>query len=211
LRELDATLEVLQQTGHETRKVTVHYDHKKAAQVAAFFLSRQRKPMDVIMLAKLMYLAERRSLQLHGEPIVGDRPVSMEHGPVLSNTYNSMKGECAPNDPWRDLIADRKGDHIALRAPIDDPRAVLLELSDADHEVLEWIWKEYGHLSPWKLRDMTHQGLCPEWEDPGRSSKSIPRDRLMRVLGYSEEVIAELMERWRSEAQMRGKVRRALG
>jgi len=42
---------------------------------------------------KLLYLAERRSFEKHGEPMIGDRLVSMPQGPVLSCTYNLMNGE----------------------------------------------------------------------------------------------------------------------
>jgi hypothetical protein len=42
--------------------------------------------LPVIKLIKLMYLAERLSLQRYGEPLTGDRLVSMPDGPVLSMT-----------------------------------------------------------------------------------------------------------------------------
>jgi uncharacterized phage-associated protein len=68
------------------------FNEKKAAQSAAYLLFRAGKPMSVLKLTKLLYLAERRSFEKYGEPMIGDNPVSMPHGPVLSTTYDHMNG-----------------------------------------------------------------------------------------------------------------------
>lgn len=62
------------------------FNEKKAAQAAAFFLFQAGQPVSVLKLTKLLYLAERRSFERHGSPMIGDRLVSMPHGPVLSVT-----------------------------------------------------------------------------------------------------------------------------
>ena len=64
------------------------FDEKVAANMAAAFLFLAGGELYFLKLMKLMYLAERKSYQLYAEPIVGDRMVSMNYGPVLSNTYN---------------------------------------------------------------------------------------------------------------------------
>lgn len=69
------------------------FDERKAAQMAAYFLMRAAGSLQVLKLMKLMYLAERLSFQQYGEGIVGDRLVSMPHGPVMSLTYSHMQGE----------------------------------------------------------------------------------------------------------------------
>ena len=64
------------------------FNEKKAAQAAAYFLFRAATPLSVLKLTKLLYLAERRSFERFGEPMIGENPVSMPHGPVLSTTYD---------------------------------------------------------------------------------------------------------------------------
>ena len=68
------------------------FNERRTAQVAAFLLHRAGGSLPLIKLMKLMYLAERLSLQRYGEPLTGDRLVSMGHGPVLSRTYDHING-----------------------------------------------------------------------------------------------------------------------
>jgi uncharacterized phage-associated protein len=52
--------------------------------------------MSFLKLIKLMYLADRRALLEQGRSITFDRYVSMDHGAVLSQTYNLIVSEEAP-------------------------------------------------------------------------------------------------------------------
>ena len=96
------------------------FNERKAAQAAAWLLFRAGGTMPLLKLMKLLYLAERRSLELHAEPLIGDRLVSMQHGPVLSRTYNHMNGAVVSNgDGWECWVADRTGHMLALRNPAE--------------------------------------------------------------------------------------------
>ena len=57
------------------------YDAALAAQVAAVFLIREGGSMDKLKLVKLMYLAERGSVERHRRPMFFDENFSLEHGP----------------------------------------------------------------------------------------------------------------------------------
>jgi hypothetical protein len=59
--------------------------------------------------------------------------------------------------------------------------------------VLETIWDQFGHMSPWQLRNYTH-AHCPEWEDPQGSSYPIPYERVLKFLGKtaSTEIAQEI-------------------
>lgn len=48
--------------------------------------------------AKILYFAERNHLRAYGRPIVGDRYIAMENGPVPSFAYNVLKGTVHPKD-----------------------------------------------------------------------------------------------------------------
>ena len=175
------------------------FDEKKAAQAAAYFLHRSggRKEMSVLKLMKLLYLAERRSFERYCEPIIGDRLVSMPHGPVLSITYNHMNGEMdSVAGGWEHWIGDRSGHMLALRNAdmVNTPEQDLLELSDSDLAVLAEIWQEFGHMNEFELRDYTHEN-CPEWRDPNGSMIPMTFGDLFQALEFSKEKSQECLSR----------------
>jgi uncharacterized phage-associated protein len=178
------------------------FNEKKAAQAAAFFLFQAGQPMSVLKLTKLLYLAERRSFERFGSPMIGDRLVSMPHGPVLSVTYNHMSGELESIEGgWDSWIADRAGHDLDLRtrAALQDPASDLLELSDADVEVLAEVWGRFGRMTGWELRNWTHDN-CPEWKDPEGSMIPMKLEDLFAALKYSPEQAREAMERLEGES-----------
>lgn len=48
------------------------FNEKRAAQMAAYLLRKHGGKMSASKLMTLMYLSDRKSLELHGEPISGD-------------------------------------------------------------------------------------------------------------------------------------------
>lgn len=181
------------------------FNEKRAAQAAAFLLHRAGGRLPVLKLMKLMYLAERESLRLYGEPIIGDRLVSMPHGPVLSMTYEYMNGNLqSVEGGWSTWMEDRAGHDLALCDPsmIRTPEDDLLELSDDDLSVLEATWKKFGHMEKYALRDYTHNGACPEWVDPEGSSVPIPIERLFEALGYSRTGVQSAVAHLNEQAQL---------
>jgi len=181
------------------------FNEKRTAQAAAFLLHRAGGRLPLLKLMKLMYLAERESLKQYGEPITGDKLVSMPHGPVLSMTYDHMNGALQSQDGgWDTWVDDRAGHDLALKDPsmIRSPEKDLLELSDGDLEVLGGIWEKFGHMSRFDLVKYTHSSACPEWEDPNGSSNPITLDRLFGALGYTETGIRSAVEHLRSQAQL---------
>lgn len=173
------------------------FNERRTAEVAAFLLHRAGGSLPLLKLMKLMYLAERLSFKRYGEPLTGDRLVSMDQGPVLSRTYDHINGSRrSVEGGWEHWIEDRSGHEVALRdaSRIRSPEQDLLFLSESDLEVLGDTWAEFGHRDKWALVDYTHTH-CPEWEDPAGSSIPIPYEKLFAALGYSEEQASELCER----------------
>ena len=175
------------------------FNERKAAQAAAWLLFRAGGAMPLLKLMKLMYLAERRSLEVHNEPLIGDRLVSMAHGPVLSRTYNHMNGAMPSGaGGWESWIADRSDHVLALRDParLQSPETQLLALSDSDAETLDDIWGCFGDLDQWQLVEYTHTH-CPEWRDPGESMIPIEMRDLFLAFGRDDETaraVAALQE-----------------
>lgn len=181
------------------------FNEKRTAQAAAFLLHRAGGRLPLLKLMKLMYLAERESLRIYGEPITGDKLVSMPHGPVLSLTLEHMNGACRSIEGgWQTWIDDRAGHELALRdlSMIRSPEDDLLELSDGDLEVLDSIWQKFGHYGKYQLVEYTHNGGCPEWTDPQGSSYPIPLEKLFAVLGFSEKGVKSAVEHLSEQAKL---------
>ncbi len=188
-----------------TKYLAPLFDERRAAQSAAFLLLRAGGNLPLIKLIKLMYLAERLSLQRYGEPITGDMLVSMPHGPVLSRTYDHINGALPSSEGgWDTWIADRAGHVVGLRdeSMIRSPEQDLLRLSDSDLEVLDETWTQFGYWDRWDLVKYTHSEACPEWEDPDGSSNPIPYETLFEKLGYSKENALALTNRLAEQRQL---------
>jgi uncharacterized phage-associated protein len=172
----------------------VAYDPRKAAQTIAYLTVKNgRTPLNILKAVKLVYLADRESLRRHGFPIQDEPHYSLPHGPVNSTTYEFMKGEVRPDRAagWSEFLTDRSNHRIGLKEPNIDPDN-LDELSDADVEVLDAIWDQFGHVDQWELVDWTHDPHnIPEWEDPQGSSQPIPLRRIMEALGIENAVEQE--------------------
>ncbi|MDE3022761.1 MAG: SocA family protein [Pseudomonadota bacterium] len=173
------------------------FSEKKAAQAAAYFLFRANGRLAVLKLMKLLYLAERLSYERYGEPIIGDALVSMDHGPVLSQTLNRINGMTQSDEEgWDKWVSNREQHDVALRDSglIRTPEQDLLELSNADLGILNEIWNSFGHLDKYAIRDYTHDH-CPEWQDPCGSSNPITLQCLFQALEYNNEQSCELINR----------------
>ena len=162
------------------------YNQRKAAQVAAHFIVMAGGQLNVLKLTKLLYLADRTMLDQFEYSLTGDNLVSMPHGPVLSQTLDCTKGrfEKIP-DGWENWIAPPAHHNVTLArtTPLRDDLDLL---SDAEIEVIDAVWVQYGHMDKYSIRNFTHDN-CPEWEDPKKSSLPIPYKQLFTALGRSPE------------------------
>jgi len=161
------------------------FAESKVAQAAAYFLNRQGGTMPHLKLIKLLYLMDRESMQRYGEPISWDRHVSMPHGPVPSGTLNLLNGEAESSGEWGEWVSPRYNHTVSLTRPID--KSELDRLSDADIDVLNGVWDQFGHMTQWDLRDWTHRH-CAEWKDPGQSSLPIHARAIFVALGAPDSL-----------------------
>jgi uncharacterized phage-associated protein len=170
------------------------YDERKAAQIAAYFALRQGGRVNVLKLAKLMYLAERESMRAFDEPMFYDKLVSMDHGPVASISLNHVNG-LLPSDIWPMFVKGRDGfDVVAVDGLAFES---LDHLSAADLDILGDLWAQFGNYDQFRLRDWTHQN-CLEWENPHGSSTGIPADRVFKFLSKAApEMLAEAVHEHR--------------
>lgn len=179
------------------------FNPRKAAQVIAYLALKAGGKLDVLKAVKLVYLSDRESIKLWGAPVMDEQHVSMPHGPVNSSTYSYLNGEhdlaaCG----WSDYLEDRAHHVVAVNngVGIDD----LDELSDADIASMDAVWDRFGHMDKWQIRDWTHdRNNIPEWEDPHGSSRPIPLERIMTLVGIENaDAQAELVKDQRRIGQI---------
>lgn len=134
----------------------------------------------MLKLVKLIYLSDREHLKKFGFPILNDRLVSMPQGPVNSLSLDLINGnvECAE---WDDIISDRDNYCVGHKERVGE--SSFDELSEAEIDSLERVWKEFGAMNKWEIRDWTHDN-CPEWEDPKGGASDIPYERVLKYLEH---------------------------
>jgi hypothetical protein len=142
-----------------------------------------RHTMDRIKLIKLMYFVDRQAFLAYGATISGDRMVSLPRGPVLFETLNTLKGATAYSKEFTKwVVTPQEGYSYSLAAGADPDDADLL--SDADMEIIENVWDQFGKLDGFALG---------EWENPGKSSIPISLEKLAIALGMSNEEASQLV------------------
>lgn len=161
----------------------VRLDTLKLTQAAAFLLKRYGGFITRKRLLKLLYIADRELIRDTRRPLTGDRPVAMDHGPVLTHTYDLLKGTTTEGALWNR--------HIQPVAPythklVDDPgvgRLSKLELSKLDEVLQRYWWIDDDDLSL-----LTHD--FPEWRrnaPPPKGVRPIPTEHVLEAVGLGGE------------------------
>lgn len=170
----------------------------KATQAAALLLSWAGGRMNYMKLIKLLYLADRTALLRWGRPISFARPVSMRHGPVLSEVLDLINEGSPPGEAsaWSNTISTpaRYEVHLTADCPAED-------LSDLEESVLAEVFQQYGSFDPWALVDELHRTL-PEWTPTNSAVPIRYRDILLRE-GRTESEVAEIESELADLAWMR--------
>ena len=170
------------------------YQAEKTRQAAAvLFKALNRSTLGRMQLLKLLYIADRESIRESGSPITGDRPVAMDFGPVLSATYNCIKGEGEAAGAWGASFRNLNSRLLRLT---HDPGTRLL--SSFEVQKLQDVANLYGHLTGPQLSEITHE--FEEWlrnaPHPGSAHPISDRERLEAVgLGaHADEILSEAVE-----------------
>jgi hypothetical protein len=162
------------------------FNERKAAQAAAFVLSRHGGSLNYMVLLKLLYMADRRALIERGLPITGDRMVSMPHGTALSTVLDLLKAKIMI-PAWSRYVSSPNGYEVRSTGTSE-----LDELSRYELSVLADIDDELGGKDWRELRQFTHD--LPEWQDPAKSSLTIFPETILRKTGIPDDEIQRLDE-----------------
>ena len=166
--------------------ITFRFNEAKAVQAAAFLLILHHGKMQRLRLMKLLYVAEREQLKRYGRPIIGDHYVSMDYGPVLSNTLNlARETGWIEGKIWKKYIKKLGKHSVKL---LHEPR--FDKLTPAERTTLQRVHKERLHQTQWQISKWTH--LFGEWQDPHGSSMPIHVEDVLREVGKTEKEIREI-------------------
>ncbi len=148
---------------------------------------------------KMLYLADKKALVQWGKTITGDKFVSMQRGPVLSNIYNLFKGVAAQKKQkeWDACFSETVGNSVHLLRTVD--KGVL---SEREMGVLDDARKEIKSCAPWDVAEWLHKE-CPEWKDPHGSSIPINPREILRNAGRTDEDIKTIEKSNRNFVQAR--------
>jgi uncharacterized phage-associated protein len=159
-----------------------HFNIKKTIQASAVLLkTEQTQRMSRLRLLKLLYIADREALSERARPITGDRPVAMDNGPVLTDTYDLIKGEDFLAPEWEKYVK-REGRNVVLAT---DPGVG--DLSRFEIGKLHDIARKFQELDDWDVAEFTH--TFEEWKRnvPSKgSSKPIPIEDILAATGLSQ-------------------------
>lgn len=106
------------------------------------------KPLTIMQLIKLAYIADGWSLALLDKPLAAEDPQAWQYGPVYRSIYNSFSGTGARPVTGRACI---RGTDI----PIAE------EFSPQEEAILRMVVDAYGKLSAFTLSNLTHQPGTP--------------------------------------------------
>jgi len=165
------------------------FDIDKSIAATALVLQEAGGKCDLIHIVKTLYYANRLFLVEHGRTITGDRLVSMNMGPVVSQTYDLLKGSTAA-DPsnltkWKTFISPRQGNFVRL---IRLPDVQYLSVKE-----VEFLKNAYMVVSQVKTRlsDWSHT-VFPEWKNPNGGSEDIDPADILRIEQKPSQEIADI-------------------
>jgi uncharacterized phage-associated protein len=158
----------------------IGFRSRKAAQICAYFALKSDGLIEKLKLIKLVYLSERKMLAETHHPMLFDELFSLPHGPICSSTLNGIDGEIH-SEVWDDFVAHNGNIVVAMKK---FARPAFDEISEAEIETLDAIWKEFGRMTASQIRNWTHENCREYTETTGRIPIAY-RDVLLAV-GESE-------------------------
>jgi uncharacterized phage-associated protein len=166
--------------------LTFRFSLDKFTNALAYFAWKGVKDLTKLKAVKLLYLADRYHLLRYGRPVVGDRYIAMDLGPVPEDAFQLISRLIEPaevDDPERAQALERlevyRGFMRRYSYPVLRARSApdLSVFSESDLEALDATLKEYGSKPARSLVDLTHEHRAYKRANAGRvpgSSTELP-------------------------------------
>lgn len=121
--------------------------NKQKANAVILYLANKYNDISKMRLLKYVFFADLYHINKYGRPILGDRYVAMDNGPVLSKLYDMLKM------PSKDFHIEKK------MLVIPDKQPDLDYLSKSDIEALDYVLNQYSQYDTLEMSDLTHEYL----------------------------------------------------
>ncbi len=157
------------------------FKFEKTCQMVAYFLQMAKGRIDKYILIKLLYILDREGFKRWGRAVTFDDYVSLPYGPVVSQTYDLIKGE-THNPLWDEHFSGCEEEHCVCLVK-NDPD--LGNLSRAERDLAEEVFEDYGRLSFKELQSITHN--FPEYQDPDGGSLPISIESILQAVLKNQE------------------------
>jgi len=182
----------------------------KLVQSASRVLAVYGGRLNYTKLIKILYIADKRSIETRGRPITGDTYVAMKQGPVLSMLLNLIKRDPVSGREEWDRVIEKRGYDVRLRAGVtpDDGELSENELAIIDRVSLEyrdWTWQEMVD------KVLHNPVLTPEWSKPEGLRASMPLATVYKAVKLTSEdaeqfLALEKQHRWIESCLSRGAI-----
>ena len=161
------------------------FNIEKLIQTCNYLIKKSNPKINYTKLIKLLYLADRESLELTAQSITGDTYVCMDSGPVLSGLYDLIKGKYNETDQclWNSRFIKDGYDLVVTTENI--PQG---ELSLFETQVLDRIYEKFKNYTVPGIIEYIHNN-CHEWEHPSGSSTPLTSKRILKNIGKTKEEI----------------------
>lgn len=165
---------------------------EKLIQTVGYILKKYDGVLNYTKLIKILYLADRKSMEKTGYSITGDSYVSMKDGPVLSDLYNLIKNRF--NDKVTQYYWNSKFQTDYFDIHLLVPFIPSGKLNNSEIEILDSIDSEFHNKSYSQMIDFVHNPKnCPEWKNT-QSSIPISETEILKNIGFSENDIKVIEE-----------------
>jgi len=169
------------------KDITFQFNQAKAIETM-LYLAPRVTDSDIYGICKLLYLADKTSLEKYGRFIFGESYYAMQEGATPSNAYDLLKE--AAKTPINGLKVEGN-QVIPLRKPDLD------SLSESDVECLDQIIAVYGNVPNWLRGQDAHDEAWQEsWgKRKGKKSVQIPVESIIGLFADSDDLIDYLSTR----------------
>lgn len=166
------------------------FDIKKTVASAGYLLALGGGNTTVLKLVKMLYYADRMALQSWHRTITGDNFYSLENGPIVSTTYDLIKGTGPKKlqSAWDQYVGARQHNTVPL---VRMPDTTVL--SEQEKQTLAAAFAKIAPMRTGQVIEWFH--TFPEWKDPqGSATRIDPRSILRLTTPLTVEDIAAIDE-----------------
>lgn len=155
----------------------------RAVAIANEFLAKAgAKGLSQMQIQKLVYFAHGWTLAVTGKPLTSDEPQAWLYGPVYSDLYDHTK--FFGKEPINRLLTPDDDDALRFFIPeLAHQKPYKAELSETESDIIDRVWRRYGHISGGRLSALTHQPGTPWSETYNRGA------------GKNRTIVNELIEK----------------